>query len=149
MWYPRGFDLDLNLFLEIENYYRNLYQSINDACDFNLNDILTETNITKLNDTQRNSLEGDISYNEATVVLKNMSNNKSPGSDGFTAEFFKVFWKQIGNFVIRSLNLGYKSGELSVTQKQGIITCIPKDGKSKFYMKNWRPISLLNVVYKV
>ena len=137
------------ILLEIENYYRNLYQSTNDTCDFNLNDILTETNITKLNDTQRNSLEGDISYNEATLVLKNMSNNKSPGSDGFTAEFFKVFWKQTGNFVIRSLNLGYKSGELSITQKQGIITCIPKDGKSKFYMKNWRPISLLNVVYKI
>lgn len=79
-----------------------------------------------------------------------MSNNKSPGSDGFTTEFFSnFFWKQLGHFIVRSFNFGYEKGELSVTQKQGIITCIPKEGKSKFYIKNWRPITLLNVVYKI
>lgn len=60
----------------------------------------------------------------------NMSNNKSPGSDGFTTEFQFFFWKQLGHFMVRSLNFGYKKGELSVTQRQGIITCIPKEGKS-------------------
>ena len=33
-----------------------------------------------------------------------MKNYKSPGSDGFTAEFFKFFWLQLGSFVVRSLN---------------------------------------------
>jgi hypothetical protein len=47
------------------------------------------------------------------------------------------------------LNYGYESGELSSTQKQGIITCIPKEGKSKYQLSNWRPISLLNVIYKI
>ena len=103
----------------------------------------------KLTDTQRKNLEGEISLEEATIVLKNISNNKSPGTDGFTTEFFKVFWKQIGNFIIRSINFGYTKGELSVTQKQGVITCIPKEGKSKFFIKNWRPITLLNVIYKI
>ena len=54
-----------------------------------------------------------------------MSNNKSPGTDGFTSEFFKVFWKQIGNFIVRSINFGDTKGELSVTQKQGAIISIP------------------------
>ena len=40
-------------------------------------------------------------------------------------------------------------GELSVTQKQGVITCIPKGNKDKAFLKNWRPISLLNVAYKM
>ena len=50
---------------------------------------------------------------------------------------------------MRSLNYGYRIGNLSVTQKQGIITCIPKTNKCRQTLKNWRPISLLNVVYKL
>ena len=73
-----------------------------------------------------NTLEGELTYSEATLVLKKMSNNKSPGSDGYTVEFFKIFWRQLSSFVIRSLNYGYLIGELSATQKQGVITCIPK-----------------------
>ena len=47
------------------------------------------------------------------------------------------------------MNYGDRTGSLSVTQKQGIITCLPKPNKSKYNLKNWRPISLLNVVYKM
>ena len=78
-----------------------------------------------------------------------MKNMRSPGSDGFTTEFFKVFWKDLGHFVVRSINYAYDVGELSVTQKQGIITCLPKEDKPRHYLKNWRPISLLNIVYKI
>ena len=72
---------------------------------------------------------------------------KSPGTDGFGAEFFKCFWKQLGPFVVRVLNKAFEDGELSTTQKEGIITCIPKGDKPRDNIKNWRPISLLNVIY--
>ena len=78
-----------------------------------------------------------------------MKNEKSPGSDGFTNEFFKFFWIDIGKFVFRSIINGYEKGELSITQRQGIITCIPKGDKPRQFMKNWRPISLLNTTYKL
>ena len=65
------------------------------------------------------------------------------------ALLFKFFWTDIGIFILRSLNYGYRSGSLSVTQKQGIITCLPKPNKSRENLKNWRPISLLNVIYKM
>ena len=38
---------------------------------------------------------------------------------------------------------------MSVTKRQGVITCIPKEGKDKQYLKNWRPITLLNTMYKI
>ena len=78
-----------------------------------------------------------------------INHHKSPGSDGFTVEFFKVFWQKLGHFVVRSLNEGFQKGELSSTQKEGIIICIPKADKDRNFIKNWRPISLLNVVYKI
>ena len=83
-------------------------------------------------------------------TLYNMKNEKkSPGISGFAAEFFNVFWKDIGQFVLRSLNYGYMKGELSISQKQWVITCIPKENKPKLYLKNWRPITLLDTVYKI
>ena len=78
-----------------------------------------------------------------------MNNDRSPGSDGFSVEFFKFFWKKIGTSVVKSLNYGFQEGKLSVTQREGIITCIPKEGKPKQFLKNWRPITLLNTVYKI
>jgi hypothetical protein len=78
-----------------------------------------------------------------------MNNNKSPGSDGFSTEFLNFFWIDLKSFVVNSINFGSLLGELSVTQKQGIITCLPKDNKPRHFLKNWRPISLLNTVYKI
>ena len=76
--------------------------------------------------------EGQINYKEATLVLHNMNKNKTPGSSGFSADFYKVlFWRRIGVFVVRDINHSYLSGELSITQTEGIITCIPKDNKPK------------------
>jgi hypothetical protein len=37
----------------------------------------------------------------------------------------------------------------SISQRQEIITCIPKEGKSKYSLKNWRPITLLKVDLKI
>ena len=68
---------------------------------------------------------------ELTKALKNMKNNKSQGTDGFSSDFFKVFWKKIGIFVMRSANHSYNIAELSLIQRQGITALIPKENKSR------------------
>ena len=78
-----------------------------------------------------------------------MKNNRSPRVDGFSCEFFKVFWKQLGSFVLRGINHSYNIGELSVSQQEGIITLIPKENKSRLLLTNYRPICLLNTIYKL
>ena len=76
-----------------------------------------------------------------------MKNNKGPGTVGFSVECFNFLWKDIGYFVLRSINYAFIIGELSVTQKPGLIMCIPKGDKPKRFLSNWRPISLLNAIY--
>ena len=78
-----------------------------------------------------------------------MKNSRSPGTSGFSADFYKFFWKKIGHFLVRSLNEAFYINKLSDTQTQGLITCIPKGDKPKQYIKNWRPVTLLNTVYKI
>ena len=93
-------------------------------------------NENQLNDDGAQMLEGEITYEELTTALKNMKNSKSPGNDGFTTEFFKFFWVDLGKYILRSINYAYRNGLLSVTQKQGIITCLPKPNKARNVLKN-------------
>ena len=70
-----------------------------------------------LSSEEKESLEGLISEEEALAVLKCMNNQKSPGSHGFTTEFYQFFWKDIGQFLVRSINYGFRPGDMSITQK--------------------------------
>jgi len=78
-----------------------------------------------------------------------MKNGKSPGSDGLTVEFYKTFWDDIKKTFIESINYSFIHGHLTDFQKQSIISLIPKPNKDTTILTNWRPISLLNVDYKI
>ena len=79
-----------------------------------------------------------------------MQNNKSPGSDGLTTEFYRAFCEIISAYVVNSFNYAFNTGNLSISQRQGIISLIPKKKKKDTqYLKNWRPASLFNVDYKI
>ena len=109
----------------------------------------TADGLTSLSDAKKDKCEGLITEKELSDCLKDMKRGKSPGCDGFTIEFYQFFWQHIKDLVIGSINYGYSNGELSVDQKRGIITLIPKKGKIRTLLKNWRPISLLNTDYKL
>ena len=55
----------------------------------------------------------------------------------------------LGQQLTDSLNYSFDHGELSNTQKQAIIKLIDKKDRDRRYIKNWRPISLLNVDVKI
>ena len=86
---------------------------------------------------------------ECLESLKSMESNKSPGSDGLPAEFYKVFWNGVHHYLLNALNSAYAKGLLAVTQRRGLITLLPKKNKPANFLKNWRPIALLNCDYKI
>ena len=64
-----------------------------------------------------------------------MKNDKSRGLDGFKVNFFNLVLTDIRVFVLRSLNYGCRTRNLAVTQKQGIITWLPKPNKNRHNLK--------------
>ena len=51
--------------------------------------------------------------------------------------------------LLHSYNVAFQSGPLSISQRRGIITLIPKADGDLSELSNWRPISLLNIDYKI
>ncbi|KAL9988599.1 hypothetical protein ACROYT_G003061 [Oculina patagonica] len=84
---------------------------------FKTDNALSEENAT--------SCEGLMSIDECERALLLMKGNKTPGTDGLTAEFYRYFWNAVGKFMVE------------------------KNKVNAEYLKNWRPVSLLNVDYKV
>ena len=64
-----------------------------------------------------------------------MKYNKSPGSDGLPAEFYKTFWQDINKDLLESINQSYDTGTLSPTQKRNILFLLFKKNDIKHLLK--------------
>ena len=136
---------------EQERFYEELYTSRETQfrADHSTTFFNHDNIRAKLTPEVKDSCEGNISAKECLDALKAMGDGKSPGMDGFTVEFYQFFWKDLSHYLVRSIHFSYSIGEMSVTQRSALITTLPKPNKIKFYLKNWRPISLLGVDYKI
>ena len=130
-------------------FYKNLYTAV--YCkDSNYTVFFENSNIAKLEATQQEELERPLLNEECFLTLKQCSKNSTPGPDGLSVEFYLRFWSLQGEEIMaQSLNYAYEHGQLNITQKQGIIKVIPQKRKYKSFLQNWRPLSLLNVDYKI
>ena len=115
----------------------------------NFDEFIEDIKIPKLDNKEKNELEGLLTLEECKKVLETFRDNKSPGEDGFTAEFYKHLFDLVGTDLINSLNQAFEVGELSISQQRGIITLIPKEDSDLLDLQNWRPITLLNIDYKI
>ena len=142
---------DKDILKHCDTFYKNLYSSKinNDENPLNNKIIFEDKNVNTLNKEEQDECEGEITARECLESLKSMEHNKTPGTDGLPAEFYKTFWSDINEPLVNALNYSYKIGKLSVTQKRGIIKLIPKKDTELYFIQNWRPLSLLNTDYKI
>ena len=105
--------------------------------------------ITELQDLEKEGLEEEITLEECKEVLKTFSSGKSPGEDGFTWEFYNCFFDLLSEDLINCYNAAYREGEMSISQRRGTITLVPKEDSNLLHLTNWRPITLLNLDYKI
>ena len=133
----------------VYQYYRELFQKrqlgpIAERWSNRLEDLPKIT--PELVEALRKPISGNELYRTTFKLLKC---GKSPGNDGLTVKFYRTFWKRLYPYLTRSIRESVTEGELSPSQKQAIIRLIRKQEKDPGYIKNWRPISLINVDTKI
>ena len=128
------------------SFYSDLFR----ACPTNIdvqNDLLGNlSSFVAL--SQVSICEGPLSVEEVHKALLGMARGKSPGSDGLPAEFYLARWDILGTDLVEVLNASYVSGSLPFSQRGALSSLIFKKG-DRLLHKNWHPISLLNVDYKL
>ena len=131
-----------------KEFYSDLYQAKSVCTNLEIVNYLNNCNIPKITSDQQIAIDAPLSLDECYETLKTFKPRKSPGNDGITSEFYKKFWPVFGKFLLNSFNESFDKGELSVSQRQAVITLLDKN-KDRTLLKCWRPISLLNVDYKI
>lgn len=94
------------------------------------------------------SLEDDLSLSELEEAMRSLKVGKSPGGDGLPVEWYRTFWQLVGPDLLAVLGEVQGRGLLTDTMRVGHISLLFKKG-GKEDLRNWRPLTLLTVDYKI
>ena len=98
---------DKAILSECESFYKNLYTSKISDSSHEHSDFFPQVNNTVLSHEDQKSCEGLLSEKECLEVVKSMISDKTPGTDGLPAEFYKTFWKDISSLLVSALNYAF------------------------------------------
>jgi hypothetical protein len=126
-----------------ENLYSNKFKNLKEMDRF-----LDTCDHPKLNQEEMN-LNRSITQNEIEAAINSLPQKKSPGPDGFSAEFYQTFKEELIPTLLKLFHEIEREGKLPNTFYEAIITLIPKLGKDTSKKENYRPISLMNTNAKI
>jgi hypothetical protein len=132
-------------FLDIAtNYFKELYKEDSDVNPSNLLNLFE----LKVSDEMNKSLIADFTDDEIGDALFQIGPLKAPGPDGLPARFFQRNWGLLKKEVCAAIKLFFSNGVMPDNFNMTQIVLIPKVDNATD-LKEYRPISLCNVIYKV
>jgi exonuclease III len=129
----------------IADFYRDLYSKKERPDQFKED---YYQHCPKLNEDQKQFMDNNLTLKELKEALFTCQES-APGPDGITYGIYKKYWGIVGQVLLDSCNYSLSSGKMPRSHLESIITLLPKDGKDRLDIKNWRPITLTNCDAKI
>ena len=129
---------------EQHRYYSELYRK-----DAHVEFGIKNNKGVKISDRDRIKCEKTFSTDEVYQAVKSMRLNRSPGNDGLPIEFYVTFWEEIKEVFMDMIQYSFDNHRMPPKTNTGVLNLIPKPGKDSRFLKNLRPITLLNCDYKI
>ena len=112
----------------IRDYSQQLYANKMDNLE-EMGKFLEKYNFPKLNQEEIENLNRPITSMEIETVIRNLPANKSPGPDGFTAEFYQKFRKELTPILLKPFQKIAEEGRLPSLKYEATDILIPKPDK--------------------
>ena len=106
---------------------------------------LGKFSLPRLNQEEIEIMNNPVTSTEIEAVIKNLPKNKSPGTHGFTGEFYQTFREELMPIHLKFFQKMAEEGTLLYSFYEATITLIPKPDKDNRKKENCRPISLMNI----
>lgn len=130
----------------IIEFYDNLFKTTNPSWSL-IDQALRFVEPLVDNDMNR-YLDQDFSIEEIKRAAFDQNPHKAPGPDGFTASFYHHAWDTIEVDILKAAASILNQGESLNSWNETVVYLIPKNRKPE-KIKDFRPISLCNVSYKI